>query len=947
MNLKKDWLIVEHVNAQSLLSSLDEVTLLLTDRHIDVLCVSETWLHANTPDGYVDIDGYKIFRYDSGRGGGVCLYVNSTLNPSLITLNEPRQVGVEDVWVQIQCRKLPSLIVGCVYRHPKALISSFDYIQEVFRVACLRGKSVFILGDFNDNMLIKGNKMTKILRENKLTQIIDKPTRTTSHSATLLDLIITNKPEIILSYEVVPQVIADHDLVSVVINVRKPRKIPMIKTFHDMKHYDKDTFCLLLLDNIHFMNDIFLTDDVNKQVHIFNENFKACLEMCAPVVTKTVKGVPAPWMSDDICEAMKNRDKLQKELKTETNNMKLRESYKIAKTYVKTLISTSKTEHYQDRLRECKGNTSATWKVLGEIIPNKKKKHSTHNFGNVKEKAEEFNTFFSKVGESTFRRSQEELRMEETVTVNGPHGDTIDVEASFRPKPVDANTIILIVKDLNATNSIGSDGIALRFLRDALCVIVPFITCIVNTSLVTGVFPESWKHALVVPLYKNGDPEVVNNYRPVSLLPIMSKILEKIVARQLSDYLETNKLLSNSQHGFRSKLSTETALTVIADKIYENMDNKNISMLTLCDLSKAFDSVHHATLLNKCSFLNIDEFWFKDYLNNRSMSVRLGNHISKKIFFKYGIPQGSILGSILFNIYVNDLSVNVDGFLVQYADDTQFLHSRKIQNLDQLIKDTEETLAQCRMFYLKNGLMFNSSKTQCILIGNRQLLSHIPPNITVNFNGNVIHPSQYVKNLGVYFDRYMLFDIHINEMKKKVMGILMFLSRMSDKLDKKTRIMVIQAIVLSLINYCIRIWGTTNETLISSIQRLQNFAVRIAIGGVNKYDHISPFYEELHWLKVKQKNVFEMGTTIFKIVRGFYPDWFVSSRNRQAITSSVTRQGRNLHVPRTNTHTGDRQTAILGARLWNALPPYLTHQTNINSFKSGLKEILLTQNIFY
>ncbi len=143
------------------------------------------------------------------------------------------------------------IIIDCVYRHPKGLAPAFDYIQEVFKVVCLRGKNVFILGDFNDDMLIKWNTISKIIRDNKLTQIIDKPTRTTSHSATILDLIITNKPEVVISHDVIPQVIADHDLVFVVIDVRKPRKIPVIKTFHDVKQYDKDTFCLLLLVNFH------------------------------------------------------------------------------------------------------------------------------------------------------------------------------------------------------------------------------------------------------------------------------------------------------------------------------------------------------------------------------------------------------------------------------------------------------------------------------------------------------------------------------------------------------------------------------------------------------------------------------------------------------------------------------------------------------------------------
>ena len=201
------------------------------------------------------------------------------------------------------------------------------------------------------------------------------------------------------------------------------------------------------------------------------------------------------------------------------------------------------------------------------------------------------------------------------------------------------------------------------------------------------------------------------------------------------------------------------------------MDKKKISLLTFCDLSKAFDTVNHKILLHKCSLLNIDCFWFDNYLNNRSMSVRLENNVSKKKIIDYGVPQGSILGPILFGIYVNDLQTHIDCFFVQYADDTQFLHSGTIENLNEVIKDTEYTLAKCRDYYLQNGLMFNSSKTQCIFIGNRQLLSNIPPNTTINFNGNIIHPSKQVKNLGVYFDRFMLFDTHINEVNKKAMGI--------------------------------------------------------------------------------------------------------------------------------------------------------------------------------
>lgn len=927
-----------------MISCLDEVKLLLLDRNIDILCISETWLHASTPDAYINIPYYTVYRYDNGRGAGVCIYVNNSLTSSLIKLEVPRQVGVEDVWVQVQCRKLPAIIIGCVYRHPKALAASFNYIQDVFRTVCLRNKSVFILGDFNDDLLLKGNSISKTINNNNLTQVIDKATRTTSTSSTLLDLIITNKPDIILSHDVVPLVIADHDLVSVVINVRKPRKRSVVKTFRDLKNYDKDTFCSVLLDNVPLMNDIFLTDDVDRQVYIFNDVFTKCLNMYAPIITKAVKGRPAPWMSDEIRVAMQDRNELQKQLKVNHDNYSLRERYKAAKNQVKTLIKSTTADHYRDRLKECKGNTSATWKIIKEIIPSHKNTHHVYNFSDPCDKAEEFNKFFSNVGESTFKRSQEELKNEGEFVVDGPRPD-IDPNTAFRPHPVDTNTVILSVKELNTTTSVGSDSIGLRFLRDALWAILPFLTCIINTSMVTGMFPAAWKHALVVPLFKNGDRNCVNSYRPVSILPIVSKVLEKIVAKQLSYYLESNKLLSNCQHGFRCRLSTETALTTITDKIYDNMDNKKISLLTLCDLSKAFDSVNHKTLLYKFSLLNIDDFWFTNYLNDRSMSVRLENSISKKKSIGYGVPQGSILGPILFGIYVNDLYSHVNCFLVQYADDTQFLHANTIDKLDHLIKDTENTLVKCRRYFLKNGLMLNSSKTQCTFIGNRQLLSRIPPHTALNFNGHIIYPSNHVKNLGIYIDRYMLYDVHINELNKKVMGILMYISRISDKVDKQNRIIIIETLALSLIDYCIKVWGTTNDKHMSIVQKLQNFASRVAFGGVRKYDHISPVFRELQWLRIKQKHLLDVGVTVFKALRGLYPDWFLSFKSRRAITNGVTRHRQQLYVPRTNTNTGDRCTAVLGSTLWNTLPLTVTQAPTLPTFKAKLKKFILTETM--
>ena len=286
-------------------------------------------------------------------------------------------------------------------------------------------------------------------------------------------------------------------------------------------------------------------------------------------------------------------------------------------------------------------------------------------------------------------------------------------------------------------------------------------------------------------------------------------------------HLESNKLLSNSQHGFREGLSTETALIKVTEELYDNMDNKRLSLITLCDLSKAFDSVSHEILINKCLQLRIDSFWFEDYLANRTQATRVDMNISSITKVTFGVPQGSILGPILFLIYVNDMKGISDGCLfVQYADDAQFIHTGEVGNIYDLIGRTEETLTRAKRYFLENGLMLNAKKTQIIFIGTRQIISQIPENIRINFDNETIEPSRHVKNLGIHMDSNLLFDTHINELCKKATGILLYINRMSDSLDRESRTQIVQTLVLSMINYCLKIWGTTNKAQMHRVQKL-------------------------------------------------------------------------------------------------------------------------------
>ncbi len=223
--------------------------------------------------------------------------------------------------------------------------------------------------------------------------------------------------------------------------------------------------------------------------------------------------------------------------------------------------------------------------------------------------------------------------------------------------------------------------------------------------------------------------------------------------------------------------------------------------------------------------------------------------------------------------FVNDISDHIsDCILVQYADDTQFIHS----DIDQLITRAKVTLSNAKTYFLKSGLMQSSNKTQFIFIGTRQLLSNVPDDVTITFNGNKIPISKHVKILGVYFDKYMTFDTHIHQLSKKVIGIIMFINRVKDIFDKDTRVIVINTLVLSLISYGLNIWGTPNETLMQRVQKLQNLAAKVAAGDFKRRDRAAPVLQELNWIKMKEKVKLDQCVMVYKVTHKYYPEWLLN-----------------------------------------------------------------------
>ena len=490
---------------------------------------------------------------------------------------------------------------------------------------------------------------------------------------------------------------------------------------------------------------------------------------------------------------------------------------------------------------------------------------------------------------------------------------------------------------------------------EVLKTLAPIITQVVNISLSTGIVPSALKSAYIQPtLKKQGlDLEDKKNYRPVSNLAFLGKLLEKAVAKQLSHHMSENHLHDCLQSAYKPKHGTETALIKIKNDIDLAMNKGQGVLLLLLDLSAAFDTLDHSTLLNRLSSdvgingtaLN----WFKSYLSARTQRVIIDSVLSDPVDLTVGVPQGSILGPLLFLIYILPLGKLIDQFNIKrhgYADDTQlytYFSLNDPQSLSQAMLNIEKCVTAVKEWMTLNKLKLNDSKTEFLLISPKyhyQKLMKLDPCIRVG--NTTIKPTKWVRNLGAIFDANMTMVAHTNMVTRSMHYHIRRIAKIRGHLDDATASRVICALVTSRLDYNNSLLAGTSKANLNRLQLAHNCAARLLTRS-KKMAHMTPILQDLHWLPVPQRITYKIMVLVYKILHENDTPIYLQELLQKYTPARSLRskeQYKHLCIPRSRNIYGDKAFARFAPWTWNGLPEALKLKPSCNSFKKTLKSHL-------
>ena len=816
---------IYYSNVDTFLNKREELNKIVFEEEPDIIQITEVLPKNKNKDIIYEtefnITGYNMI-FNKNPLRGVLMYVKSTFEMNYCEeLND--NPFSESLWCTIK-HNSQNILLGCIYRSPseteeEKLKSTLLLIDHLKRTDKLNYDNILITGDFNFPKinwqllnLSKGPEKLFIdsIQDLFLTQLVTRPTRhRLGQKSSLLDLVLTNDENFIIDIEhSAPLGLSDHDLLKIKLNI--PKLLPKSK---DIPRYNfhKSIFTELReyissvdWENINSMN-------IEDAWNYFKKNLHQGFEKYVPKKKKFDRKKPV-WLNQKCMKSIKKKYELYKRYKFSTLHYDY-QRYIEQRNETKRQIRKAVKEFEKKLSKECKKNVKGFWKYV-----NNKLKRST-NICNLlkpdgslttsnKEKADTLNEFFSSVytKEDTSNMPKISDHNNDTYLT-----DLFLTEAAVRDK----------LNNLDPNKATGPDGIPSIILKELSTELCSPLCVIFNKSIQEGQIPSDWKSAEVTAIFKKGAKNLSSNYRPVSLTCISCKVLESFIRDQIQDYMEFNKFFSGCQHGFRRHRSCVTQLLEVLNDFTSFLDEKLDIDVMYLDFSKALDTVPHKRLLIKLQAYGISGKvlnWVSSFLSNRSQRVRVNDDYSEWSSVHSGIPQGSILGPVLFIIFINDLPENVHNCCKIFADDTK-LYGPSSNNAS-LQNDILSLMKWSNDWQLK----FNTSKCGVLHIGKNNVENEY---FTDVFKKNKLVKTQSEKDIGVTFTNNLDFDVHINNIVKKANQVMGLIRRSFSHLDKEMFINLYKSLVRPHLEYANVIWHPIYKKQLKLLEDVQRRATKI------------------------------------------------------------------------------------------------------------------------
>ena len=931
--------IFAHININSVRYKFNSLKSIIKD-NVDVLLISETKLDASFPVSQFTISGYsRPFRRDrDANGGGLLVFVRDEI-PCRHLDNHTICKGFESIFIELNFRKTKWLLCAG-YNHNKSNIDKYlRNLGSVLDHYMSKYENWLLLGDLNSEM--QETSLHEFCNIYNLYNLIKEPTCYKNPlNPSSIDLILTNKPRSFQNTLTLETGLSDfHKMIITVLRSCVPKKRPVCIKYRDYSNFNSSTFSYILNQNLNVSNPVFY------DYEYFKSTFMALLNYHAPMKEKMIRANNAPFMTKSLSKAIMTRSRLRnKFLKAPSKESE--DKFKKQRNFCVNLLKKVKKTYYNNLDMNIVLDNKKFWKTIKPLFSDKNQLNNKIVLiegdaivSDDSKVASTFNDYFSGIVDNLDIKGYQCEDTSDGVDIvsnaifkfrNHPSvlmiKEKLDIEYGFTFHPTNAAAITTKISNLDTKKPTTSNCIPVKMIVENRDICAPYIANNFNTSLLRGEFPIPLKKADITPGHKKLDTTDKDNYRPISILPCVSKLFERTMQEQMSCYM--TKYLSPYLCGFRKGYSSQYCLLAIIDSWNKALDKGHVAGALLTDLSKAFDCINHELLIAKLDAYGFDKASLKyilSYLTDRQHRTKINNSFSSWANILAGAPQGSILAPDLFNIYTNDIFFFIAEKLANYADDNTPHAIRK--DIHTLLQSLDNETSILIKWFHDNYFKMNPEK--CHL-----LVTKHDEDVSVMVDGLNIKGNKAVKLLGVTIDNKLTFNEHVSELCGKVSSKLHALARVSSFMSSEKLRVLLKAFIESQFGYCPLIWMFHSRKLNSRINRLHERALRIVYK-----DTLLTFEELLELDKsftIHHRNLQKLATEMYKVKNNISPSFmneiFRDNKNPHNLRHNPEFEGSNVH----SVYNGTETIAYRGPITWAMVPVEIRSSKTLAIFKEKI-----------